>query len=169
MMPGMPERRTHDYVRHGTTSLVRGNQHRRRHGDLQPAPTPPRHWSSRSSSPRSTRRSPTGLEIHLICDNYGTHKHPSVNKWLAAHPRFRCTSPRRTPPGSTRSNASSPTSPPTCSSEVTTAASKPSRPTSANGSKAWNDNPKPFIWTKTAEEILASLGRLLQRIRNSRH
>ncbi len=63
MMPGTPAKRTHDYVRHGTTGL----------GD-------PRWGYPCWGLP---------LEVHLVCDNYSTHKTPRIAKWLDAHPRFR--------------------------------------------------------------------------------
>jgi hypothetical protein len=83
---GLPERRTHDYVRHGTTSLfaalevASGRVHARcfrRH----------RHKEFIAFLKSLARRCP-GRELHLICDNYGTHKHPAVKEWLAAHPRI---------------------------------------------------------------------------------
>ena len=87
MMPGMPERRTHDYARNGITSLfaafniadgtVISALHR-----------PTARSSSRSSWPRIDTEVPAHLDVHLICDNYGTHKTPAVNTWLARHPRF---------------------------------------------------------------------------------
>jgi transposase len=74
MMPGVPERRTHDYVRNGITSLfaafnvadgtVIGQMHRQH------------------------RVAPAELDVHLICNNYGTHKTPAIKAWLARHPRF---------------------------------------------------------------------------------
>ena len=52
---------------------------------------------------------------------------------------------------------------------ATTAASKRSRRTSVPGSTVWNENPKPFVWTKTAEQILDALGRLIKRINGAGH
>ena len=106
---------------------------------------------------------PEHLEVHLICDNYGTHKHPTIPQAGRCIRGSTCTSPRPTPPGSTRSNGSSPSSPATCSSAAITTASKPWSGTSVPWVKAWNDNPKPFVWTKTADQILESLARLLQQ------
>ena len=86
MWPGLPARMTHDYTRHGTTSLfaalevASGKVHARcfrRH----------RHLEFIAFLNSLARRYP-GRELHLICDNYGTHKHPAVKQWLAAHPRF---------------------------------------------------------------------------------
>jgi len=87
MMPGMPEKRTHDYVRHGTTSLfaafnvadgtVISSLHRR-HRSIE----------FKKFLTKIDTDVPADLEVHLICDNYSTHKHPTVVTWLAAHPRF---------------------------------------------------------------------------------
>jgi transposase len=87
MMPGMPEKRTHDYVRHGTTSLfaamnvadgtVIAATHRRH-----------RAIEFRKFLTRIDAEVPEHLDVHLICDNYSTHKHPIIVRWLAAHPRF---------------------------------------------------------------------------------
>ena len=87
MMPGMPERRTHDYVRHGATSpfaamnvadgTVIGATHRRH-----------RAAEFVSFLGKIDAEVPDGLDVHVVCDNYGTHKTPSVNAWLKRHPRF---------------------------------------------------------------------------------
>jgi transposase len=87
MMPGMPEKRTHDYVRHGTTSLfaafntadgtVISSLHRRH-----------RAIEFKKFLTKIDNQIPGQLDVHLVCDNYGTHKHPSVKRWLENHPRF---------------------------------------------------------------------------------
>ena len=87
MMPGMPERRTHDYARSGTTTLfvaldvasgtVIGSLHRRR-----------RAMEFKKFLAKIDTEVPADLDVHLICDNLSTHKTPSVAAWLEAHPRF---------------------------------------------------------------------------------
>lgn len=87
MMPGMPERRTHDYARHGTTSLlaafniadgtVVGELHRRH-----------RAAEFKKFLVSIDKAVPADLAVHLVCDNLATHKTPIVNEWLARHPRF---------------------------------------------------------------------------------
>jgi len=87
MMPGMPEKRTHDYVRHGTTSLfaafntadgtVISSLHRRH-----------RTVEFKKFLTKIDAEVPEHLNVHLVCDNYGTHKSPAIITWLAAHPRF---------------------------------------------------------------------------------
>ena len=87
MMPGMPERRTHDYVRNGVTSLfaaldmatgkVISSLHRR-HRSIE----------FRKYLNKIDNEVPAELEVHLIADNYATHKTEIIQNWLAAHPRF---------------------------------------------------------------------------------
>ncbi len=86
MMPGMPERRTHDYVRHGITSLFAAfsiadgtviSELHRQH----------RAAEFRKFLATIGKTVPGGLDIHVICDNYGTHKTPAIKAWLARHPR----------------------------------------------------------------------------------
>jgi hypothetical protein len=87
MMPGMPERRSHDYVRHGVTSLfaafniadgmVISQTYRRR-----------RAVEFKKFLVAIDKAVPTELDVHLVCDNLSTHKTPAINEWLARHPRF---------------------------------------------------------------------------------
>jgi len=100
VLPGMPERRTHDYARHGTTSLfaafniadgtVIGELHRR-------------HRSAEYKKFLVTidKTVPVGLDVHIVCDNLSTHKTPEIHQWLARHPRFHV---HFTPTGSSRIN-----------------------------------------------------------------
>ena len=168
MMPGMPERRTHDYVRHGTTSLfaafntadgtVISSLHRKH-----------RAVEFKKFLTKIDTEVPDHLDVHLICDNYGTHKHPTVNRWLAAHPRFHM---HFTPTYSSWLNQVE-----RFFAYVTADLLQRSDHRSVqaleadirNWVKAWNDDPKPFIWTKTAEQILESLKRLLQRTTGAGH
>ena len=88
MMPGVPERRSHDYVRHGTTDLFAAfniadgtviSQLRRHH----------RAAEFKKFLARIDKAVPAGLDVHLVCDNLATHKTPVIQAWLARHPRFR--------------------------------------------------------------------------------
>jgi transposase len=162
MMPGMPEKRTHDYVRHGTTSLfaafntadgtVISSLHRRH-----------RTVEFKKFLAKIDNEVPAHLDVHLVCDNYGTHKSPAIIAWLSAHPRFHI---HYTPTYSSWINQVE-----RWFAYLTEQLLQRSDHRSVQALekdirgwvKAWNDNPKPFIWTKTAEEILASLARLLQR------
>jgi transposase len=168
MAPGLPERRTHDYMRHGTTSLfaaldvatgrVIGQLHRRhRSGEfLQFLRT-------------IDAQVPAELDVHLVMDNYGTHKTPAVRAWFARHPRFHVhftptsaswlnqverwfalLSEKKIKRGTHRS---------------TLALEKAIR----EFLNVHNENPKPFAWNKTADQILASLARFCQRTSDSPH
>jgi transposase len=168
MMPGMPERRTHDYVRHGTTSLfaafntadgtVISSLHRRH-----------RTVEFTKFLAKIDAEVPQDLAVHLVCDNYGTHKSPAIKKWLAAHPRFQV---HYTPTYSSWINQVE-----RWFAYLTDDLLRRGDHRSVQALErdirawvtAWNDNPKPFIWTKTAEQILESLGRLLQRINGAGH
>jgi transposase len=168
MMPGMPEKRTHDYVRHGTTSLfaafntadgtVISSMHRR-HRTIE----------FRKFLTKIDAEVPAELEVHLVADNYGTHKSPAIKKWLAAHPRFHV---HYTPTYSSWLNQVE-----RWFAYLTDDLLRRSDHRSVQALerdirdwvKAWNEDPRPFVWTKTAEQILESLGRLLQRINGAGH
>jgi transposase len=168
MMPGMPEKRTHDYVRHGVTTLfaafntqtgeVISSIHRKH-----------RATEFKKFLAKIDAEVPAELDVHIVCDNYSTHKTPAIQTWLAGHPRFHM---HFTPTYSSwlnqverwfglltqdllqRSDHRS-----------VQALEKDLRAWAA----AWNQDPKPFIWTKSAEQILESLARLLQRIKGGGH
>ncbi len=168
MMPGMPERRTHDYIRHGVTTLfaawnvangeVIGEIHRR-------------HRAAEFKKFLITidKQVPAELDVHLICDNYSTHKAPVIVKWLAAHPRFHM---HFTPTYSSWLNQ--------VERWFGLLTDKKLRRSSYRSIQAlekdirdwiaqWNDNPKPFTWTKSADEILERLASYLQRIPGAGH
>jgi transposase len=165
MMPGMPEKRTHDYLRHGTTSLfaafsgtVISSLHRRH-----------RTVEFKKFLQKIDSQVPDELDVHLVCDNYGTHKSPAIRRWLDQHPRFHV---HYTPTYSSPINqverwfAYLTDDLLGCSDHRSVQAlGKDIRSWVAE----WNENPKPFIWTKSAEEILAKLGRLLRRINGAGH
>ena len=109
------------------------------------------------------------LDVHLICDNYATQKTPAVKSWLLRHPVSSSTSPPPAPAGSTWSSAGSPSSPTASSVDPFTAAWRSWKPISEPWIEAWNEDPKPFVWTKTADEILESLSGYLARINDSGH
>jgi transposase len=168
MMPGMPEKRTHDYVRHGTTTLfaalntadgsVISSLHRKH-----------RAAEFRKFLAKIDVQVPGHLDVHLICDNYQTHKTPAVKAWLQTHPRFHM---HFTPTHSSWLNQVE-----RFFGFVTEDLLRRSDHRSVqaletdirNWVKAWNENPEPFIWTKTADQILESIGRLLKRISGAGH
>jgi len=168
MMPGMPEKRTHDYVRNGTTSLfaafniddgtVISSLHRR-HRSIE----------FKKFLTKIDAEVPADLAVHLICDNYSTHKTPAVKTWLQAHPRFQI---HFTPTYSSWLNQVE-----RFFAFVTEDLLQRSHHNTVQQLEAdirawikdWNTHPKPFIWTKSADEILESLGRLLKRISGAGH
>jgi hypothetical protein len=76
---------------------VRGDEHTGRLGDLALCPTPPPCRVARPSCARSTAQTPSDKSLHLICDNYATHKHPKVKEWLARSIRASISTSRRPP------------------------------------------------------------------------
>ena len=168
MMPGMPERRTHDYVRNGITSLfaafntadgtVISELHRQ-------------HRAAEFKKFLTTidKTVPADLAVHLICDNYGTHKTPAVRAWLARHPRFHM---HFTPTGSSWINQVERWFGFLTDQQIRRGAHKSVQALEADiraWIADWNQHPKPFLWTKTAEEILESLRRFCQRISGAGH
>jgi len=168
MMPGMPERRTHDYCRHGVTSLFAAfdiadgtviSELHRRH----------RHQEFLKFLRKIDQTVPAGLAIHLVCDNYGTHKTPQIQDWLARHPRFTM---HFTPTGSSWINQVERWFGYLTGQKIRRGAHKSTQALEADirdWIETWNQNPRPFTWTKTAEEILDSLARYLTRISGGPH
>jgi transposase len=168
ILPGTPARRSHDDVRNGTTSLfaaldvasgtVISATHRRH-----------RHQEFLRFLGTIDRDVPAELDVHLVCDNYGTHKTPQVKRWLLRHPRFQL---HLTPTYSSWLNLVE-----RWFAELTTRKLRRSAHRSVAELEAdltawiqaWNDDPRPFVWTKTADQILENLASYLQRINNSGH
>jgi transposase len=168
LAPGVPERRTHDYRRHGTTSLfaaldvasgrVIGECHRR-------------HRSQEFLQFLRTIDAsvPPGLDIHLILDNYGTHKTPRVRRWLALHPRFHV---HFTPTGASWLNLVERWFALLSEKQIKRGAHRSTRALEdaiRHYLDLTNASPKPFVWAKTADEIFASIARYCQRISDSPH
>ena len=159
MMPGMPERRTHDYVRHGTTTLfaafntadgtVITSLHRRH-----------RAVEFKKFLIKIDAEIPEESEIHLICDNYGTHKHPIIKAWLEAHQRVQL---HFTPTYSSWLNLVERFFGYVTADLLQRSDHRSVRALESDIRKwvaAWNADPKPFVWTKPAETILAKLRKL---------
>ena len=168
LAPGVTERRTHDYKRHGTTSLfaaldvatgrVIGELHRR-------------HRSREFLAFLRTIEAnvPAGLEVHLILDNYGTHKTPSVRAWFARHPRFQV---HFTPTSASWLNLVERFFALITERQIKRATHRSTRELEdaiREYLSVHNNDPKPFVWTKTADQILASVARFCQRISDSGH
>ncbi|WP_190226807.1 IS630 family transposase, partial [Streptomyces hydrogenans] len=153
MMPGVPERRSHDYVRAGTTTLfaalevatgkVIGSLHRRH-----------RAAEFKKFLTKLDKEVPADLQVHLILDNYATHKTPDIKKWLLAHPRFHL---HFTPTSASWLNLVE-----RWFAELTQKKLKRGVHRSVQALEHdirawladWNEHPRPFVWTKTADEIL---------------
>ncbi len=168
MRPGQVERRTHDYARHGTTSLfaaldtatgrVLGQCHRRH-----------RSVEFRKFLDRVDQAVPPRLEIHLILDNYGTHKTPLIQRWLAKRPRYHL---HFTPTGASWINLVERWFATLTERQLRRAVHRSTRELETTIQRYLdhhNRNPIPFVWTKTADEILASVARLCQRTCDSGH
>jgi transposase len=168
IMPTTPARMTHDYVRHGTTSLFAAldlssgsviAQHYRRH----------RHQEFLRFLKLIDAAVPKDLDLHLVLDNYATHKTPKVKEWLIRHPRFHL---HFTPTSSSWLNLVE-----RWFAELTNRKLRRSAHRSITELEAdvrgwineWNADPKPFVWTKTADQILDTLAAYCTRINDSRH
>lgn len=164
MMPGMPERRTHDYYRHGITSLFAAfniadgtviSQLHRRH----------RSSEFKKFLTAIDKAVPADLDVHLVADNYGTHKTPEIQAWLARRPRFHM---HFTPTGSSWLDQVE-----RWFGLLTDKLIRRGVHTSVQALekdiqqwiRTWNDDPHPFTWVKTADDILASLADYLTKIR----
>jgi transposase len=163
MMPGMPERRTHDYLRHGITSLFAAfniadgtviSELHRRHRAIE----------FRKFLTAIDKAVPAGLDVHLVCDNYATHNTPEIRTWLARRPRFHV---HFTPTGSSWMNQVE-----RWFGLLTDKLIRRGVHTSVQALEndirdwitTWNENPRPFTWTKTADEILNSLADYLAKV-----
>jgi transposase len=168
MMPGMPERRTHDYVRNGITTLfaaldvasgqIIGSIHRRHRAS-----------EFKKFLAKIDKQVPADLDVHLICDNYTTHKYLSVTKWLDAHPRFHM---HFTPTCSSWLNQVERWFGLLTDQKLRRGVHKSLRALENDiraWIEAWNADPKPFVWTKTADEILERLASYLDRIPGAGH
>jgi transposase len=168
MRPGRAERRSHDYKRHGTTSLfaaldvktgaVIGECHRR-------------HRSSEFRKFLDTidHNVPASLDIHMILDNYGTHKTAAIRAWLAKRPRFHV---HFTPTSASWINMVERWFAALTDKQIRRGAHRSVRELET-AIKSYlaitNQSPKPFVWTKTADEILASVARFCARTSGSGH
>jgi len=167
MRPGQAERRTHDYVRHGTTSLFAAlevksgkiiGQCHHRHRALE----------FRKFLDTVEAAVPRDLDIHLILDNYATHKTPVIRRWLTKRPRFHL---HFTPIGASWINLVERWFALLTQKQLRRGVHRSTRALEAAITHyigISNEHPKPFVWTKTADEILASVERFCRRISDSR-
>jgi transposase len=168
LLPGTPARMSYDYIRHGTTTLfaafdvnsgsvIATNYRRHRHQEFL------RFLKTIDAAV------PKDLDLHLVLDNYATHKTPAVKAWLIQHPRFHL---HFTPTSSSWLNLVE-----RWFAELTNRKLRRSTHRSVTELEAdirrwinnWNADPKPFVWTKTADQILETLTAYCQRITDSGH
>jgi transposase len=168
MRPGVPERQTHDYKRNGTTNLYAAlnlatgtviSRLTARHRAIE----------FRKFLDLIDAETPAHLDVHIVLDNVSTHKTPAITRWLARHPRFHF---HFTPTYSSWMNLVE-----RWFAELTTKWLTRQTHHSANDLarsirhwiKTWNDDPRPYIWHKTADEIFASMARYLQPSNGTGH
>jgi transposase len=168
MRPGQVERRTHDYRRHGTTSLfaalnvktgqVIGQLHQRQ-----------RTREFRQFLDTIEANVPAQLDVHLILDNYGTHKTALIQRWLLKRPRFHV---HFTPTSASWLNLVERWFALLTEKQLRRGVHRSTQALRA-AIRAYiaftNEQPKPFVWTKTADEILASVARFCRRTSDSGH
>jgi transposase len=168
MRLGQPERQTHDYVRHGTTSLfaaldvatgeVIGECHRR-HRALE----------FKKFLTTIDAEVPENLDVHLIMDNYATHKTPAIRRWLVKHPRFYV---HFTPTSASWINLVERWFATLTAKQIRRGTFRSTLQLEATIKEyiaISNEDPKPFIWTKTADEILESIARFCLRTSGTGH
>ncbi len=166
LLPGTPQRMSHDYKRHGTIDLyaalnlatgVVTHQLTARHRAIE----------FQKFLNLIDRTVPAGLSVHVVLDNSSTHKTPSIQRWLIRHPRFEF---HFTPTSSSWMNLVE-----RWFAEITnkwirrgTHRSVKELATSiAYWVATWNDDPRPYVWHKTADEIFDSLAFYCERISES--
>ena len=168
MRPGLPARRTHDYIRHGTTSLfaaldvatgkVIGHCHRRH-----------RHQEFLKFLERLDAQLPPTGDVHIIMDNYGTHKVPKVTRWFVRHPRYHL---HFTPTSASWLNQ--------VERFFATITTQRIRRGTFENVRALetaieqyvthhNEHCKPFVWTATANATLDKVKRFCERTSETRH
>ena len=168
MMPGMPERRSHDYARHGVTSLFAAfniadgtviSELHRQHRAVE----------FKKFLVAIDKVVPDELDVHLVCDNLATHKTPAIRDWLARHPRFHV---HFTPTGSSWINQVERWFGFLTDQMIRRGVHKSVQALEKDVRawiETWNENPRPFMWTKTAEEILDSLAKYIAKISGAGH
>ena len=168
MRPGHAERRAHDYLRHGTTSLLAaldtktGNlirQLQRRHRAIE----------FRKFLDTIEANVPPALDVHLVMDNYATHKTAAIQRWMVRHPRFPV---HFTPTSASGLNQVQRFFAALTEKQIRRGSFQSTRQLEAairDYLNHHNLNPKPFLWSKSADDILNALAKYCQRINDSGH
>jgi transposase len=168
LLPGTPQRMSHDYKRNGTSSLfaaldaVTGRVIRELHN---------RHRAIEFKKflQRIDKEIPAELDVHLILDNYSTHKTPAINKWLAAHSRFHL---HFTPTSGSWLNLVERWFGELTARKLRRGVHRSVKELNADieeWADRWNEDPKPYVWVKTADEILDNLAGYCNTINASGH
>jgi transposase len=168
MLPGTPERATHDYKRAGTSSLyaaldittgqVIGSLHARH-----------RAIEFKKFLQTLDQEVPGELDVHVILDNSSTHKTPAIKKWLLAHPRFVL---HFTPTSSSWLNLVERWFAELTNKKLRRGTHRSVRELNTDiraWIADWNENPRPYVWTKTADQILETISRYCNRTNASGH
>jgi transposase len=168
MGAGIVARHTHDYVRHGTTSLfaaldaktgkIIGQVHRRHRAE-----------EFKQFLNAIESQVPSDLEIHLVLDNLSTHKTPAIQRWLLKHPRFHL---HFTPTSASWLNLVERWFGLLTERQLRRGTHRSTRALEEAIRRyidITNEAPTPFVWTKSADDILESVGRYCQRISDSGH
>jgi transposase len=153
--PGLPEKATHDYIRHGTTTLFAALEIAT--GKVTDACYPRHRHQEFLKFLKKVAAAYPGRQLHVVCDNYATHKHPAVKAWLAKNPRVTL---HYTPTGCSWLNMVE-----IFFSIITRQAIRRGTFTSVKDLTAkigqfidgWNDRCQPFAWTKPADELLTKI------------
>jgi transposase len=158
LRPGLPERQTHDYERHGTTTLFAALDvlEGRVIGECHPRH---RHQEFLRFLDRIEESIDPVLEIHLILDNYGTHKHPEVKKWLAERPRYHL---HFTPTGSSWLNQVERWFADITRKRIRRGTFRSVRElikTIQDYIRTYNQNPRPFHWVARASQIIRKVSK----------
>src|SRR5687767_5636760 len=168
LRPGQVERRTHDYVRHGTTTLFAAldaatgrvmGECRARHRSLE----------FRKFLDHIEANVPRQLDVHLVMDNYGTHKTALIRRWLLKRPRFHV---HFTPTSASWINLVERWFALLSQKQIKRGSHRSARDL-VNAIQRFmaihNERPQPFVWTKTADEILQSVARFCARTSGTGH
>lgn len=168
MLPGTPQRASHDYVRNGTSSLyaaldiasgkVIGSLHSRH-----------RATEFIAFLRKIDAEVPADLGVHLVMDNASTHKTPAVKRWLSSHPRFVV---HFTPTSASWMNLVERWFAELTNKKLQRSTHRSVRQLNADiraWIETWNENPRPYVWVKTADQILESVARYCERIKDSGH
>ena len=165
LRPGLPAKQTHDYVRHGTTTLFAALEIAT--GKVTDACHPRHTHAEFLAFLKQVAKAYPRVKLHIVCDNYGTHKHPKVQAWLAKNPRI---SMHFTPTSGSWLNMVE-----IFFGIITRQAIRRGTFTSVKNLIAaietfidgWNERCHPFVWTKTADQILTKAHR--KPTSNTRH